>query len=57
MTELSYRLSDQGFLVSDYSGSRLIAVLWLVLYLALIAMAINTPGLSSMTEITAALSP
>jgi hypothetical protein len=56
MTEFSYVLSGQEFPDSNDSGSRLIAAVWLVLYLAMIAMAINTPGLSSMTEITAALS-
>ena len=56
MTELSYRLSEEGFLASDSSGSRVIVAVWLMLYLVLIAMAINTPGLSSITEISAALS-
>jgi hypothetical protein len=55
MTELSYRLSEERFVGSNDSGSRLIAAVWLMLYLALIAMAINTPGLSSMTNIAAAL--
>jgi len=56
MTELSYRLSEEGFLASDSNGSRVIVAVWLMLYLVLIAMAINTPGLSSITEISAALS-
>ena len=56
MTELSYRWSGERFLDSNDSSSRVIATIWLVLYLALIAMAINTPGVSSMTDITAALS-
>jgi hypothetical protein len=55
MTELSYRLSEE-FLDPNDSGSGLIAVIWLILYLVLIATAINTPGLSSMSEIAAALS-
>jgi hypothetical protein len=56
MTELSYRWPGERFLDSNDGSSRLIATAWLVLYLALIAIAIKTPGLSSMTEITAALS-
>ena len=56
MTELSYHWSGERFLESNDSSSRVIAAVWLVLYLALVAMAINTPGLSSTMEITAALS-
>jgi len=56
MTELSYRWSGERFLDSNDSSSRVISTIWLVLYLALIAMAINTQGVSSMTDITAALS-
>ena len=55
MTELSYHWSAGKFLDSNDVGSRLIAAIWLVLYVALIAMAI-TPGAFGMTAITAALS-
>jgi hypothetical protein len=55
MTELPYRLSAEKFLSSSDTGSRLIAVVWLILYVALVTMALSAAELSSMTEITGTL--
>ena len=48
MTELSYRVSDEKFLVTTETGSRMIAAVWLMLYLVLVTIALSMPAHSGM---------
>jgi hypothetical protein len=56
MTGHSYSLSVHKLLGSNHGCSLIIAAVWVMLYLALLATALSTTGLSSVTEIAAALS-